>query len=67
MLIRGCQEGKGTPRLVEILCPKCGEIVEVFIRMGGRAGETGTLVSDEKCPCGHILPAGTPETDYEHP
>ena len=65
MLIKGCQEGKGTPRLTEILCPNCGEIVEVFIRMGGPAGQTGTLVSDERCVCGCVLPAGTPETDYE--
>ena len=25
MLINGCQEGKGTPRLTEVKCPKCGE------------------------------------------
>ena len=24
-LISGCQEGKGTPRLAEVKCPKCGE------------------------------------------
>ena len=65
MLISGCQEGKGTPRLVEVKCPKCGGIVEVFIKMGGAIGETGTLVSDEVCDCGHILPAGSYETDYE--
>lgn len=65
MLLNGCQEGKGTPRLVEVLCPKCGEVLEAFIRMGGPIGQTGTLVSDEVCPCGHILPAGTPETAYE--
>ena len=27
MLISGCQEGKATPRLVEVLCPVCGEIL----------------------------------------
>ena len=64
MLISGCQEGKGTPRLAEVKCPKCGGIVEVFIKMGGTIGETGTLVSDEICNCGHILPAGSYETDY---
>ena len=31
MLINGCQEGKGTPRLREVKCPQCGEMVEVFI------------------------------------
>ena len=38
MLLNGCHEGKATPRLTELICPKCGEIVEVFIRMGGRPG-----------------------------
>ena len=65
MLLNGCQEGKGTPRLVEVRCPRCGQFVEVFVKMGGAIGETGTLVSDEKCVCGNILPAGSYETDYE--
>lgn len=65
MLLNGCQEGKGTPRLTEVKCPKCGEIVEVFVRMGGPIGKTGTLVSSETCSWGHILPAGSYETDYE--
>lgn len=64
-LMKGCQEGKGTPRLVEVKCPKCGELVEVFVKMGGAIGQTGTLVADEVCQCGHILPAGSFETDYE--
>jgi len=42
MLINGCQEGKGTPRLTEVKCPKCGEYVEVFVLMGGPIGKTGT-------------------------
>lgn len=67
MLISGCQEGKGTPRLVEVLCPRCGEIVEVFIKMGGEIGKTGTLVSDERCGCGCVLQAGTYETEYQKP
>lgn len=65
MLINGCQEGKGTPRLTEVKCPKCGEYVEVFVKMGGPIGQTGTLASDEKCTCGYVLPAGSYETDYE--
>ena len=65
MLINGCQEGKGTPRLTEVKCPKCGEYVEVFVLMGGPIGKTGTLVSDETCTCGHILPAGSYEKEYE--
>ena len=65
MLINGCQEGKGTPRLTEVKCPKCGQWVEVFVLMGGAIGKTGTLASDEKCACGHVLPTGSYETDYE--
>ena len=65
MLINGCQEGKGTPRLVEVLCPRCGEIVEVFVKMGGAPGQTGTLAAPETCVCGHILEAGTYLTEYE--
>jgi hypothetical protein len=65
MLLNGCQEGKATPRLMEVKCPHCGEYVEVFIRMGGAIGETGTLVSDEVCDCGFVLRAGSYETEYE--
>lgn len=65
MLIKGCQEGKGTPRLAEVRCPKCGEYVEVFVKMGGAIGQTGTLAADEVCPCGQVLCAGSYETDYE--
>ena len=64
MLINGCQEGKGTPRLVEVKCPKCGGTVEIFVKMGGAIGQTGTLVSSEICACGNILPAGSYETEY---
>lgn len=64
-LISGCQEGKGTPRLAEVKCPRCGEMVEVFIKMGGAIGKTGTLVTSEQCGCGHVLNAGSYETDYE--
>ncbi len=64
-LINGCQEGKATPRLVEVKCPGCGEFVEVFVYMGGAIGKTGTLASDEVCRCGCVLPAGSYETDYE--
>lgn len=65
MLINGCHEGKGTPKLVEVKCPKCGEYVDVFVIMGGAIGQTGTLAGDEVCACGHILPAGSYLTDYE--
>ena len=65
MLLDGCHEGKHTPRLTEVKCPNCGEWVEVFVLMGGRPGQTGTLAADETCVCGHILPAGSYENDYE--
>lgn len=65
MRINGCQEGKGTPRLVEVKCPNCGEWVEIFVIMGGAIGQTGTLAADEQCACGQLLPAGSYETDYE--
>ena len=65
MLIRGCQEGKGTPRLEEVKCPNCGNFVEVFVKMGGAIGQTGTLIADEICDCGHVLPTGSYLTDYE--
>ncbi len=63
-VIKGCQEGKCTLRLVEVKCPKCGEYVEVFAKMGGAIGQTGPLVADETCGCGYVLPAGSYETDY---
>ena len=65
MLLDGCHEGKHTPKLTEVKCPKCGGWVEVFVKMGGAPGQTVTLVSSEVCGCGHVLPAGSYETDYE--
>lgn len=65
MVLDGCHEGKHTPKLTEVRCPQCGEWVEVFIKLGGAPGQTGTLVSGEVCSCGQILPMGSFETDYE--
>lgn len=65
MLIKGCQEGKATPRLTEVKCPNCGEWAEVFIKMGGAPGQAGTLVAEEICRCGFVFPAGSYERDYE--
>ena len=65
MLINGCHEGKHTPRFTEFKCPKCGEWVDVFVKMGGAPGQTGTLIADEVCPCGCVLPAGSYASDYE--
>lgn len=59
MSFSGCQEGKGTPKLTEVLCPECGEVVEVFVSL--QDAGAGRTVSDEKCPkCGHVIPEGTP-------
>ena len=65
MLLDGCHEGKHTPRLSEVKCPRCGEWVDVFVKMGGSPGQTGTLVADETCSCGYVLKMGTYESDYE--
>ena len=65
MLINGCHEGKHTPRLMEVKCPQCGEWVDVFVKMGGAPGQTGTLIADETCACGCVLPAGSYASDYE--
>ena len=64
-LINGCQEGKVTPKLVEVKCPQCGEYVEVFVRMGGRPGQTGTLSAEERCDCGYVFMEGSYLTEYE--
>ena len=64
-LIDGCHEGKHTPRLTEVKCPRCGEYVEVFVKMGGAPGQTGTLIADEICDCGCVLAMGSYEQDYE--
>lgn len=64
-IIEGCHEGKHTPRLVEVKCPQCGEIVEVFVKMGGSSSETGRIVSDERCVCGYVFEAGTPLENLE--
>jgi len=64
-LMSGWQEGKGTPRLTEVKCPNCGAWVEVFVKMGGAVGQTGTLAADETCDCGYVLKMGSYETEYE--
>ena len=65
MLLDGCHEGKHTPKLLEVRCPRCGDWVDVFVRLGGRPGQTGTLATTERCPCGQILPEGSYAQDYE--
>lgn len=65
MLLRGCHEGKDTPKLTEVKCPRCGQWVEVFVYMGGAPGKMGTLAGSETCDCGFVLPEGSYEQDYE--
>ena len=65
MLLNGCHEGKMTPKLTEVRCPRCGEWVEVFVKLGGAPGQTGTLVEEEVCACGFVLEAGSYASDYE--
>ena len=49
--------------LVEVKCPRCGEMIEIFVRLGGDIGETGTLAVDTVCEkCGFIAEAGTPSS-----
>ena len=55
-LLEGCQDANRTPEMVEVLCPECGEILEVFIEQGGFYGKTGTTVGEVKCEkCGHVI------------
>ncbi len=64
--IRGCQEGKVTPKYYEVRCPRCGEAVEVFVHMGGSADKTGRTTADERCPgCGKLILCLTPITSLE--
>ena len=64
--VRGCQEGKATPKFLEVKCPRCKEAVEVFVYMGGSADKTGRTTADEKCPeCGYMIPQGTPSERLE--
>ena len=58
-VIRGCQEGKGTPKLAEVKCPKCGAELEVVIHMGGKIGETVCTVYEETFDCCYVIVSGT--------
>ena len=64
-ILDGCHEGKHTPKLLEVLCPKCGNVVEVFVKMGGGPAETGRIIHDETCTCGHVIQSGTPAASLE--
>jgi len=64
-MAQGCQEGKATPTMAEVICPKCGEVVEVFVSGGAVAEMAGRLTSEEKCPkCGYVFKEGAPLSDF---
>lgn len=57
-ILNGCQEGKGTARPVDVLCPGCGAEMEVFEHMGSE--RAGQVECDEKCPvCGYVITMNT--------
>lgn len=50
----GCHEARNAITIIEVTCPSCSEVIEVFVR-------DGTLCTDSGCPeCGTILAQGTP-------
>lgn len=65
-ILAGCQEGKVTPMLMEVKCPGCGSLLEIFVRMGGDLHQTGRLVVDSPCgKCGFNAAEGTSASSYE--
>lgn len=50
----GCHDARNAVTILEVVCPKCGEIMEAF-------GVDGKLRADAACEnCGHVIPEGTP-------
>ena len=65
-IISGCQEGKVTPKLVEVKCPNCGDVIELFVKMGGSLQETGRTVGDSVCEkCGFVVQDGSNASAFE--
>lgn len=49
-----CQEARNAITIMEIVCPKCGESVEIFVK-------DGAVCTDSVCPeCGHRVEQSTP-------
>ena len=64
-ILNGCQEGKATPKLVEVKCPSCGDAIELFVKMGGSASETGRTAGDAVCEkCGYTVPDGSDASSF---
>ena len=58
--LKGCQEGKITPKLIEVNCPECGALMEMFVRMGGDIESSGRLVARAVCEnCGYVAEEGS--------
>ena len=47
----------------DVKCPECKKTVTVLVLK--EPGKPGMLVSDKKCNCGNILPAGTSVEEYD--
>lgn len=66
MDLKGCQEGKATPKMVEIKCPMCGTVMEIFVRLGGGVNQTGRVMYDETCgKCGYVVATDRCEDEFE--
>ena len=63
--ISGCHDGKQTPKLMEVICPECGDTIEVFVRQEGTGEDAGRTRDDAKCTCGYVIPDGAKIGDYK--
>lgn len=49
-----CQEARNAITIMEIVCPECGESVEIFVK-------DGAVCTDSACTeCGHTIEQSTP-------
>lgn len=49
----GCQDARNAITIEEITCPKCGGIIEIFVK-------DGFLAADAICDvCGYVISAGS--------
>ena len=63
-VLKGCQEGKATPELREVKCPKCGADMEVFVYLTD--GVAGKVHDETKCDaCGYVVAEGTSIADLK--
>ncbi len=51
--MNNCQEARNAVTILETACPRCGEIVEVFVK-------AGQVYGDAACGCGGVIAEGTP-------